>query len=359
MRHYAIGGRNVQSRATRIAGPATPPWHTGSFDRGDMPGASRRELRANASSLGRWHAGALNNGLIVGTTYRVVTRLPRWCSYAIGHVGTWIAYHLMRAGTRALVDNFRYVRPGASDRELKQLALRTYRTYARDTIDFMRSVEMTPVQFRAIVASDNAEALDPLLAHRRGVILVGGHFGNWELGGVALRHFKDCSLTVVGRPEPSPGVGAIRRRMREKFGIESLEIGNMLETALFLRRVLAANTVVAMLIDRHFGRDRLDVTFFGRPASFLRTPALIARMSGAPLLPASIIRQADGRFIGWFGTPVFVDGHQPVDEERATQAVAAQLETQIRANPHLWYQFYPYWTTQTAEAGALEFTSPR
>ena len=318
-------------------------------------------MRTETSSLGRWHAGALNNGVIVGATYRGVTSLPLWCSYGIGHVGTWIAYHLMRSGTNALVDNFRCVRPLAADRELAQLALKTYRAYARDTIDFIRSLEMTPAQFSAIVASENADVLDPLLAQRRGVILVGAHFGNWELGGVALRHFKNCRLAVVGRPEPSPGVGAIRRRLRDHFGIESIEIGHMLETALVMRRTLAANTVVAMLIDRHYGRDRLDVTFFGRQTPFLRTPALIAKMSGAPLLPASMIRQPDGRFVGWFGTPVYVDDQQAGDEalQRATNLVAAQLEGQIEANPHLWYQFYPYWKGQPPEPAALELSTAR
>ena len=94
----------------------------------------------------RWHAGALNNGLIFGATYHGVTRLPRICSYAIGHVGTWLAFHLMRDGTRALVDNFRVVRPEATERELKRLALLTYRTYALDTIDFIRSLVMSPAQ---------------------------------------------------------------------------------------------------------------------------------------------------------------------------------------------------------------------
>src|SRR5579864_5234437 len=90
----------------------------------------------------RWHAGALNNGLIFGATYHLVTRLPRAASYAIGHGGTWLAYHLMRGGTRAIIDNLRVVCGEATGRELERLALLTYRSYARDTIDFIRSLVM-------------------------------------------------------------------------------------------------------------------------------------------------------------------------------------------------------------------------
>jgi len=300
-----------------------------------------------------WHTGALNNGLIFGATYHGVTRLPRACSYAIGHVGTWLAYHLMRDGTRALVANLRTVQPDATERALRSVAQLTYRSYALDTIDFIRSLGIGAAQLGGWMAEHRDEGLAELRRQRRGVMVVSGHFGNWELGGVTLRLLSGCPVTLVGKSDVSPMVTAIRRRMRASLDIETLEIGQTLETALRIRSALAANRVVTTLIDRPLGRDRIDVMFFGRPTAFLRSPAMIGYLSGAPLLPAFMIRQADGRFIGRFGEAIFVDTSKPTDESvrDATQAFAAQLERQICAHPHLWYQFYPYWQSQVALAG--------
>ena len=298
------------------------------------------------SGLGvRWHAGALNNGLIFGLTYHLVTRFPRRLSYGIGRAGTWLAYHLMREGTAALVENLRTIKPGATARQLHELALLTYRSYARDTIDFIRGLSMTRAQLEPLVSEFHTERFDELLAEGRGVILVGGHFGNWELGGLAIRLLRGYPLTVIGRPEPSPIVNELRRRMRDSLGIETIEIGRTLETALQIRRALSANGVVAMLLDRHLGRDQIDVTFFGRPALFLRTPAMIASLSGAPLLPSFLIRQPDGRFSGVCGSAIRPDTSRPTDDNvrEMTQAFADELERRIREHPHLWYQFYPYW----------------
>ena len=77
---------------------------------------------------------------------------------------------------------------------------------------------------------------------------------------------------------------------------------------------------------------------------------MIGLMSGAPLLPSFMMRQPDGRFVGLCGDPIVVDTTITPDEaiQRATQAFATQLEEQIRTYPHLWYQFYPYWTEDTA-----------
>src|SRR5436309_16115498 len=112
----------------------------------------------------RWHAGTLNNGLIFGATYYGVTHLPRAWSYGIGQAGTWLAYHLMRDGTRGLVENLRVVRPHATTKELERLALLTYRTYARDTIDFIRSVSMDRERFSRMMASFANRRLDEALS---------------------------------------------------------------------------------------------------------------------------------------------------------------------------------------------------
>lgn len=293
----------------------------------------------------RWHARGLNNGAIFSATYHGVARLPRRCSYGIGYFGTWLAYHLMQDGTQGLLDNLRVVRPYDSERDLRRLALMTYRSYARDTIDFIRSLSMTPQRLAPLVAEFDSDRFDELLREGRGVIVAGGHFGNWELGGVAVRLLRGYTMSVVGRPEPSPAVGALRQQMRESLGIETIEIGQMLDTALQIRRVLGKNGLVAMLMDRHLGRDRVEVSFFGRPAWFLRSPAMIAMLSAAPILPSFMIRQADGRFSAVCGTPIRVDPTRPSEDaiQAATQAFASQLEQRIRETPHLWYQFYSYW----------------
>ena len=311
-------------------------------------------MREDVRSSTRWYARGLNNGAIFGATYHGVSWAPRWCTYGIGHLGTWLAYHLMRDGTQALLANLRVVCPDAPPSELRRLALLTYRSYARDTIDFIRSLSMDASRLRGMVAQLDSDRFDELLHEGRGVLVVGGHFGNWELGGVALRVLRDYSVSVVGRPEASPVVGQLRRRMRDSLGIETIEIGQMVDTALQIRRVLSANGIVAMLLDRHLGRDRVEVTFFGRPTWFLRTPAMIACLSGAPMLPSYMLRQPDGRFAGVCGDPIRVETRLSPDEavQLATQTFATQLEARIRAQPYLWYQFFPYWEHRNAaEAG--------
>ena len=298
----------------------------------------------------RWHPPALNNARIVRATYRGVSRLPLAVSLGIGHVGTWIAWRLMRSGTEALVENFAGMFPEMSLRERRRLALRTYRSYARDTIYFMRSLSMDAEALRRRITRFDTSAFDAALAAGRGAISVSPHFGNWELGGVVVGRLTSYPLAVVVMREPDEGVHELRTELRRSLGIETIEVRQQLDTALRVRRFLHGNGVVAILIDRHLGRDRVPVRFFGRPANFLRTPALLAYFSGAPLVPVFVYRDADDddRFVVDCGPAIEVPREGDVDANvaRATQQVAEVVEAQIRRRPQCWYQFYRFWAAQ-------------
>ncbi len=107
-----------------------------------------------------------------------------------------------------------------------------------------------------------------------------------------------------------------------------------------------------MLLDRHLGKDYVEVEFFGKPAFFLRTPALLAFFSGAPLIPSFVYRDEADRLVVECGPAIDVprEGDRDANLRAATQAVAATIERQIRARPHYWYQFYSFWASQEAVA---------
>lgn len=293
------------------------------------------------------HLRTFNNGLIFTATYKGVTHFPPAVSHWLGHLGTWIAFRTMGQGTAAIIDNLRAVRPDGSDAELRRLALLTYRSYARDTIDFIRCLQMERAAFEPLTNLAGGAVLDAVRAEGRGAILATAHYGNWEMGGLLAR-LRDHPLTVVVLPEVSDQVNRLRQRFRTSWGIDTIEVRQSIETPLKIRRLLSENRLVAMLLDRHVGKDRVRVRFLGREAYFLRTPALMSYLTGAPLVPSFVERGADGRFTAFVEPPIYVsrDGDRDTSVQAATQQYASHLESRIRAHPEYWYQFYSYWQEQ-------------
>jgi lauroyl/myristoyl acyltransferase len=298
----------------------------------------------------RWTLHGLNNGAIFGATYRGVAVLPRAVSYAIGDAGTWIAWRLMRETRAAIADNLRAIFPDESERALERRAREVLGAYARDVIDFIRALGVPAPGMQALFdyRPEDAQLFHDLLARGRGIILVSGHYGNWEVGGVFLRRIVNLPLTIMARTEPNPEVNRLRREIRDLLGVDTIEVRKSLDTALQIRRRLADNHVVAMLMDRHLGRDRVGVQFLGRQAWFLKTAPLMGFMTGAPLVPCFIERMAPGRFRVRPGTPITVARDRPREEAVAiaAQDFADQLSTRVRAHPEFWYHFYRYWDAQ-------------
>ena len=296
----------------------------------------------------RWTLHGLNNGLIFSATYHGVRVLPRAVSYALGTIGTWIAWRLMRTCRAAIADNLRAIYPDESEPALQRRALSTFRAYAFDCIDFLRALHAPDSEDLLDHTTQSHELFERLLAEGRGIIVVTGHCGNWEMGSFLMRRTVAAQLTIIAMAEASPDVNRIRNSIRERLGAETLEVRQSLDTALQIRRRLGGNQMVAVLMDRHLGRDRVGVTLLGRHAWFLRTPALMSYMTGAPMLPCFINRVAPGRFAVHLGEPIRVSRDRPRDEatQSAAQNFADQLSERLRKHPDHWYHFYRYWDAQ-------------
>jgi lauroyl/myristoyl acyltransferase len=306
----------------------------------------------------RWTLHGLNSGAIFGATYYGVRVLPRGFCYLIGHVGGWMAWRLNSASTAAVADNLQAVFPDESADRLRRRALDVYRSYTRDAIDFLKAVSAGDAGAQQMfeIPPQPLAVLKALHAEGRGIILVTGHHGNWEAGSVMMARFLRLPLTIVAMREANPEVNRIRQRIRDLIGVEAIEVRQTLDTPLQIRQALSQNRFVALLVDRHVGRDRVAVRFLGRPAWFLRTPIVMASLTGAPLVPCFIRRIGPGRFVALPGRPVVVQKDVPRDVaiQGAAQDIADQIAEQVRSHPECWYHFYRYWDAQRDDYDGLD-----
>jgi KDO2-lipid IV(A) lauroyltransferase len=300
-----------------------------------------------ATHRSRRQLHGLNNGAFFRLVHGLVTTLPRPVALGLADAGTAVAHRVMTSTTDALVHNLRAVRPPDDERSLRRLARRTYRQYARDVFHFIRALEMSPAEVDRLFVLEGRDTFERVLSEGRGMLLVTGHFGNWEIGAVLLRHLG-CPLDVVVMPEVDETVNALRRRFRDSLGVGTIEVRQSMGTALQIRERLAANAAVAMLMDRYADRDQVKVRFFGRDAYFLRAPALLAYLTGAPLVPCFVVQQPDGRYLTTVESPIEVDRalDRATGVQQAAQGFADVLERAIRGRPECWYQFYPFWDDQ-------------
>jgi KDO2-lipid IV(A) lauroyltransferase len=298
----------------------------------------KQALRART----KWVSHGLSNRVVYGGLHYGGRWLPMAVLNGVNLVGNSLAVTLLSRTKAGMRDNFRRAL-GVSEDEASVLVRRVFFEYGRHTIDTwrLRGEAFVP---RIETFEDDARVLSSARRNGRGFLLVTGHVGNWELGAVTLRRHA-LTPAVVGQPELSPRVQEMRQHLRGRVGVESIDIGTSMATAFKVRAAVDAGRAVALLVDRAYPEDRVLVPFFGRPTPFLRSPALLARFCGCPILPGFFLRRPNGAYYNVWGEPLDADPNLSPEEDsfRLMSRVAADLERVVRDHPTQWFNFYRYW----------------
>src|SRR5262249_8113475 len=114
----------------------------------------------------------------------------------------------------------------------------------------------------------------------RPLMIVTGHFGNWEMAGYALG-LLGFTTHAVARPLDNPYLDDYLRYFREKTGQKILAKKGDYDQ---MQTLLDSAGVIATLADQDAGQRGLFVDFFGRPASTHKAIALLALEHRVPLL---------------------------------------------------------------------------
>jgi lauroyl/myristoyl acyltransferase len=297
----------------------------------------------------KWVAHGLSNRIVYGGLHYGARWLPMSVLNAINLVGNSLAVTFLSRTKKGIRRNFQTAL-GVGDVVAERLARRQFFEYGRHTIDVwrLRSEAFTP---RITTFEEDARVLARVRRGGKGFLLVTGHVGNWEMGAVTLR-LHDLVPAVVGQPELDPNVQDMRQQLRERVGVESIDIGSSMATAFKVRSAVDGGRAVALLVDRAYPEDQVLVPFFGRPTPFLRSPALLARFCGCEILPGFFLRNRDGSYFNVWGEPIAADPSSSPDEDaiRVMSRVASDLESVIRAHPTQWFNFYEFWGGKEVES---------
>ena len=290
----------------------------------------------------KWVSHGLSNRIVYGGLHYGARWLPMAALNTINLVGNSLAVTFLTRTKEGMRDNFRTAL-GVPAAAAEELARKQFFEYGRHTIDVwrLRSEAFVP---RIVTFEEDARVLAASRRGGRGFLLVTGHVGNWEMGAVTLRR-HDLVPAVVGQRELDPNVQQMRQQLRERVGVESIDIGSSMATAFKVRGAVDRGRAVALLVDRTYPEDRVVVPFFGQPTPFLRSPALLARFCGCDILPGFFLRNPDGSYFNMWGEPLRADPALSPDEDaaRVMARVALDLERVIRLYPTQWFNFYRFW----------------
>ena len=277
-----------------------------------------------------------------------VAALDRLSLSRAGRIGAWIGslgYRPLGIRRAVVERQVRAAFPDFDADEVSRVARASYAHLGRTTIE----AALLPAYSRAQVLAmfertEGADVVARARAQGRGVLLVSGHLGNWELAG-AFVAASGIPIEAVARGMENPLFDRYVTATRNGIGM------TVIHDADAVRRVPRATReghAVAMLVDQGAaGLASTWVPFFGRLAKTPRGPAVFALRLKAPVVFATALRQPSGQYIMYYEeVPVHPTGEREADVDRIVADYTATLERWIRRAPEQYFWHHRRWKHQ-------------
>jgi len=281
---------------------------------------------------------------------------PDWWKRGSPPVIAAIIFAAVRRNRRGAMANLQRTLDESDPRLLRRAAMRTFAEFAHCLTETLESFGPAPPPVR--IDPPPHDPISEALRAGRGVVLVTGHVGNWDLAAQTLPAYER-PLNLVMAQEANATTSHHTQTIRARAGVRVIYSDRSVFSSLNMIHALRDNELIAIQLDRSAGAGgtRL-VPFFGAPAPFPSGPFVLARLAGAPILPIFFPRLGRRHYGVRFGARVTLprEARDGPALDRAMRAVVAELEAVVREFPHQWFQFAPFWPEGAARGSLSRIT---
>jgi KDO2-lipid IV(A) lauroyltransferase len=285
--------------------------------------------------------------------FGVLGALPRKAALRVGESIGRLGYKFAGGLRRVAHRNLEIAYPEKSQAEREAIALASFENLGRvlgELTQFSKSTredlqERIEFQFdtEESISSPERIAFEAERAKGRGMLLIGPHLGNWEVGVFAYSAFRE-PLTYLARPLDNPLIEDLTVSVRSRYGNRAIDKNNSVSKAM---AILREGGILGVLPDVNvLRRDGVFVPFFGTLACTTSGVAMMAMRTNAMIVPMCCVwNKGTGKYNVIYGSlveqPNTGDRHRDVLE--MTAAFTAEMEKFIRAHPDQWLWIHKRW----------------
>ncbi len=270
----------------------------------------------------------------------LVRRLPRKGALFLGARFGRLLGWFMSSKRQIAMENMGEAFPEFSEPELQQRVDAMFVHIGKSVIEMLRLDLFTQADVDDIFIPAGLENLQEAYDYNRGVILLSGHVGFWEVGTFLLPKLG-FPADFVAKKMKNPQADKYITRMREAAG------GRCIDSKSGARRILRSlseNKGVAVLIDQHRSpKEGVAVPFFGRPASTTPIIARLAMKYQIPVVPIFSYRRSDDRYDCQAQPMLFLKDEPESSVEENTAMLTAIIEEAIRKDVTQWLWLHRRW----------------
>ncbi len=267
--------------------------------------------------------------------------LPFRVMHRISDLLFFISWYLISYRKSIVLMNLKNSFPGKSEREITRIAKQFYRFFFDLTLETLKTLSMTRKQAlrHCRFDEDSFRLLEKLYAENKDLLLVLGHYGNWELAGTVFSSLCSHQLYVIYKPLSNPFFDRLVYHMRSRWGTKLIATRNTYER---MNEIRGTGAAVAFIADQSAKPDNAYwTTFLNQETPVFWGTELISKKFNIPVVYMTIRRERRGKY------KIFIE--MLVEKPRSTrrgeisEAHTRKLERDILAQPELWLWSHRRW----------------
>jgi KDO2-lipid IV(A) lauroyltransferase len=258
-----------------------------------------------------------------------------------------LLYRFDRKHRERALANLRRSFPELSEIQREELARRSMQELFMFFVEMFFTTRLIRIDTwaRYIVLENFATPLELMLRREGGLIMLTGHYGNFEILGYLLATLG-FPTSSIARPLDNPYLSAFVFGVREKQGQRIIDKKGATSDVV---AVIESKGAVGFVADQNAGSKGIFVDFFGRKASTYKSIALLAMQYEVPVVIGYARRLNDEfKFVVGAQDIIYPADWETQDDPMRyiTQRYTTALEQAIRTDPGQYWWVHRRWKTR-------------
>lgn len=269
----------------------------------------------------------------------LISSLPFWLIYRVSDFLFILIYKILGYRKKVVYNNLKNSFPEKSDKEIKVIQHQFYRYFFDLIVETIKTLTISPNTLRRRLSFEDTSIFKKYFDQKQSIIIVMGHFGNWELGGARFAIEPFHKLNVVYHPLQDKYFDGLVYKMRTRLGNGLYAMKNTLRGMVSDRKNITAAAFIADQTPSAKGAYWMD--FLNQDTPVFTGTGKLANKFNYPVIYASVKRKKRGYYD--IKIEELIEKPAEKDPEEIMAVFTKRLEEDIRQQPEIWLWSHKRW----------------
>ncbi|TCK85593.1 lysophospholipid acyltransferase family protein [Albibacterium bauzanense] len=276
----------------------------------------------------------------LSTVIYLISILPFGALYVLSDIIYFLLRRIIKYRKKVITENLQHAFPDKSIKEREEIKNKFYHFLADLLIENLKMRSMSAAQSKKRLKLLNPEIPLDYLNKGQSIIIVTGHYANWEWGIHSLSLMTDYPSLIIYKPINDPVFGDIYNKMRSRFGAIMVP---MKQTLRKITEYKGRTHSSVFLADQTPTRKESNyfIPFLNQQTSVFKGIEKIAKKTNNPVIYCRIDRIKRGYYTAKF--TILAEDPARFLENEITNIHTKFLENIIREKPELWLWSHKRW----------------